>query len=515
MSRQSLKSRLIWWTIIWGGVILMVYTFVYMTTFQDRNFQSFKRVLQLEIENLVGQGVNNLANNEMTTDWQRYVEVTDSAIYLTDNQGTELFEVKSPLFNRVKMSDMINNLAKEQIPPPGKDITTVFWRYPYKWHDKDGSHQVVAATRYVKFLNGTTGELTLFSLTDSLRHQMWQTLRLLLAIDFVILGLFALGMHRLIVRGLRPLGKLMEGIQAVEWKQSERLTLNRLPAELASLQQSINHLLAKIDTGVQEQNRFIADASHELRTPLAIINGHANLLRRWGNKNERVWEPAVRNIVSEVERLQRLVDHLLWMARTEDASAPSVPGMTSTELEMLFNQIRDDVVILRPMLQLDYMVHLTKDTRAYIDKDDLHQILLILIDNAQRHTPDGGRIELMATGDEMAVRFTVSDNGEGIPQDVLPHVFDRFYRADDGRGRGKGSGLGLSISKKIVEIYEGKIYVHSRVNKGTTVVILIPMQRRLQDGIAAETDTRQKGAADSAGQRNTRLDAEAHSSDNQ
>ncbi|WAH38098.1 sensor histidine kinase [Alicyclobacillus dauci] len=503
-----------WWSIMWCAVILMVYTTLYTVSFHTRSIQSYKRVLQLEMATIMGQGIDKMAVQSVSSDWERYVAVTDSAIRLTNANGDVLFETGSPIFSDERMRQ-ISSAIQPQTSAKASPLA-VQWSRSYFWRDQNGMHHVLTATTAVQFANGTRGELQVFSLTDALRGQIWQTLKVLLVIDVLVLALFAVGVRWLIHHGLRPLRRLIEGIQAVEWKQSERLSMRHLPSEVASLQQSINQLLDRIDDGVQEQNRFIADASHELRTPLAIIAGHANLLRRWGNQNTRVWEPAVRNIVSEVSRLQKLVNQLLSMAKLEASEVVPVDGLTAADIKKLFRQLQEDAKLLRPDLEIVWTVHLTSKSRAYMDHDDLRQVLIGLLDNAMRHTQNGGRIELSAHGDEGMVRFLISDNGEGIPPDVLPYVFDRFYRAEASRGRGKGSGLGLSICKQVIESYQGKIYVRSQLGRGTSVIILVPIQ---QFERSRPTDTQathpmnepaEKGHETDDGQINSGTDAESH-----
>ncbi|GMA65261.1 HAMP domain-containing histidine kinase [Alicyclobacillus fastidiosus] len=476
MIGRTLSARITWWSVVWCAIVLLVFTMIYTVSFHARSVQSYKHVLQLEMATLLGQGVDKLVEQDDSSNWERYAAVTDSAVRLTDNRGNVLFQITSPSFSSARINQIANSVASGlDAGASGQSGTQTRWNQSYQWHDEKGTHHAIVASRQVSFQNGTSGTLQVFSLTDELAKETWWTFEWLTALDVLILALFAFGMRWFTQRGLRPLNLLMEGIQEVEWNQSPRLNLHRVPGEVESLQQSINQLLDRIDQGVQEQNRFIADASHELRTPLAIIAGHANLLRRWGRENVRVWEPAVRNINSEVARLQKLVNQLLLLAKLEEAPQRRVEGLTSADIQALFAQLRQDAAVLRPDLDIVVRVHMTSQARAFMDEDDLHQVLVVLIDNALRHTQEG-RVELAAHGDEGMVRFTVSDTGEGMHPDVVPHVFDRFYRADAARASSRGSGLGLAICKQIVESYQGKIYLRSKPGRGTTVIVRMPMQ---------------------------------------
>lgn len=470
--RQSLQSSMFWWSTFWCAVIFIVFTVLFMITFSRDNLEAYKRVMRLEMATLLGQGVDQLAQSDTSGSWDRYVAVTDSVIRLTDSSGNVLFQIGSPLFTDNRIQHIVAALPPQPTNVPWNQLN---WSYPYRWRDASGTHQVVAVTEGVTFLSGSRGELELFSLTDPLRQERDRILSILVGVDAFVFALYVLGMNVLLRRGFQPLTRLMEAIRAVEWKRSDRIQLVSLPPELASLQSSVNQLLERIDKSVQEQNRFIADASHELRTPLAIVAGHANLLRRWGNQNQRVWEPAVRNIVWEVERLQKLVNQLLTMARME-VSVPTtqIPGLSVADIRALFVQLEEDTQLLRSDIHLFMSVDVPVDMRAYILADHLRQIFVGLLDNAMRHTQEGGHIQLSAVAQGDMVRFAVTDNGEGIPADVLPNVFDRFYRADSTRAISRGSGLGLSIGKQLVESYGGSIEALSKVGEGTTILFFIP-----------------------------------------
>lgn len=313
-------------------------------------------------------------------------------------------------------------------------------------------------------------------------------------ISFVLISVFIVWFVR---RTMRPVRQLIDGIRSVEWSQLPRLSMENQPREVQSLADSVNKLLEQAEKGVRDQSRFIADASHELRTPLAIIAGHANLLRRWGNTAEQVWEPAVRHIVSEVDRLQSMVDHLLLLSRLESGFLVTPEPLSSEQIRNTMVQLREDGLVLRPDLDWRLATHIPARVEAHIARDDLRQVLVTIIDNAMRHTSTGS-IELMVNVDEPWIRFTIRDTGEGIPEDALHRVFDRFYRVEESRSRKLGgSGLGLSICREIVEAYGGRIILHSTLMRGTTVTILLPQYADENDSLYEDTAHR-KGAEGNA-----------------
>ncbi|SIS57850.1 sensor histidine kinase [Alicyclobacillus vulcanalis] len=471
--RRSIQGTMLIWSTLWCAVVLVVFTVMFMASYQAESLIGQKRIMELEMATLLGQGADKLAEETVTTTWDRYAAATDSVIRLTDAQGNVLFQIMGPVFTAPVVDDIASRVP---MPALGPDFAKPHWSYPYAWRDANGFHRVLALTEGVRFENGGYGQLSIFTVLDPVRQAGLHMLTVFLVLDAAVIALFAVGMRVLIDRGFRPLSRLMAGIQQVEWRRAGRLTFTDLPPELMSLQESVNQMLDRIDVAMDEQRRFVADASHELRTPLAIIAGHANLLRRWGRDNARVWEPAVRNIVQEVGRLQRLVDELLALSNLDQVDElPVGGGMGQDEMDELFARLRDDALLLRPDLEMEVSVHLTRGGRVAIQPDRLRQVLVGLLDNAMRHTPEGGWIRLAVREEATTARITVADSGEGIPEDVLPHVFERFYRGEAARREGQGAGLGLAISKQVVERYGGTIYVLSAPGKGTTVVIVLPL----------------------------------------
>ncbi|WP_067845506.1 sensor histidine kinase [Alicyclobacillus mali (ex Roth et al. 2021)] len=480
--RRSIEGTLLIWSTAWCAVVLLVFTTLFMVSYQATSLIGQKRVMELEMATLLGQGADRLAEEAVTTTWDRYAAATDSVIRLTDAEGNVLFQIMGPVFTGTVVDEIASRVP---MPAQGQDFTKPHWSYPYAWRDENGYHRVLALTEGVRFENGSFGQLSIFTLLDPLRQAALHMLTVFFVLDAAVIALFGVGMRLLIERGFRPLARLMAGIQQVEWRRAGRLSFSDLPPELMSLQESVNQMLDRIDVAMDEQRRFVADASHELRTPLAIIAGHANLLRRWGRDNPRVWEPAVRNIVLEVGRLQRLVDELLALSNLDQVDElPVGGGMGQAEMDEMFARLRDDALMLRPDLEMEVSVHLTSGGRVAIQPDRLRQVLVGLVDNAMRHTPQGGWIRLMAREESTTARITISDNGDGIPEDVLPHIFERFYRGEAARREGQGAGLGLAISKQVVERYGGQIYVRSAVGKGTTVVMVLPLvgRRRISEG---------------------------------
>ncbi|WP_273852225.1 ATP-binding protein [Guptibacillus spartinae] len=219
---------------------------------------------------------------------------------------------------------------------------------------------------------------------------------------------------------------------------------------------------------------FIANVSHELRTPIAMLQGYSEAIVDDIASSEEEKKEVAQIIYDESLRMGRLVNELLDLARMEAGhnelhySSVHLQDFGQRILRKFSGLARDRDVILK--------FHVSnKDRMLMIDPDRIEQVLTNLLDNAVRHTPGEGEVSLLITSLEKGVQFDVTDTGSGIPEDDLPFVFERFYKADKARTRGRaGTGLGLAIARNIVESHLGHISVHSKSGEGTTFSFFIP-----------------------------------------
>jgi signal transduction histidine kinase len=216
------------------------------------------------------------------------------------------------------------------------------------------------------------------------------------------------------------------------------------------------------------QHAFVSDASHELRTPLAVIRANAEFLQQEQPENVEA-----RDIVSETDRLSSLVDALLAVARDDDR------GARALHMQVDLADVVEVTVASFQTVTTDHELELTYATpdelKVMGDRDQLRQVLVILLDNAVRYTPAGGRIHVQARADGKEAVVTVHDTGIGIPEEALPRVFERFYRADDARNRQSGGvGLGLAIARELVTRHSGRISVTSTDGAGSTFTVRLP-----------------------------------------
>ena len=241
--------------------------------------------------------------------------------------------------------------------------------------------------------------------------------------------------------------------------------------EVGKLIRSFNQTLSRLENLFETQRRFIADVGHELRTPLTVIKGNVDLMRRIGCSDDE----SLVGIDNEVDRLTRLVGDLLLLAQAESGKLP----LDSRTVEL-------DTLLLEAMQQMRVLagerltLRLGEIDQVLVcgDQDRLKQVILNLVGNAIKYTPDGGEVLVGLSKTESQAKLVVSDTGPGIPAEDLPHVFERFYRGEKSRTRskdGKGFGLGLSIAYWIVRNHGGRIEVDSKEGQGTTFCVWLPL----------------------------------------
>ncbi|HEX6477910.1 MAG TPA: HAMP domain-containing sensor histidine kinase [Ktedonobacteraceae bacterium] len=268
--------------------------------------------------------------------------------------------------------------------------------------------------------------------------------------------------------------------------------------ELATLAATFNEMLAKLEAAYVRQQRFVADASHELRAPITSIRCNLDLLASAQNLPPQEAEAALTDARAEADRMGRLVNDLLTLARSDAASKQIADygyrkanhWMHKFDLDSLLLEVfrqykpsaangnesngRDFEKQPGPRLMLLDIMPL----KVYGDPDRLKQVLVALLDNALKYTPFEGSVALsLTTGDYYAL-IKVSDTGIGIQPEDLPHIFERFYRADPARSRDRGgSGLGLTIAQSIMHEHEGSIEVESTPGKGSIFIMKLPLAR--------------------------------------
>jgi heavy metal sensor kinase len=282
-------------------------------------------------------------------------------------------------------------------------------------------------------------------------------------------------------QALAPVSRIIQGAERVGVRNlSRRLEVPRARDELRRLTEHLNAMLDRIEASVKRITQFTADASHDLRTPLALIRTNAELVLR-RPRSESEYREALHRILVTSEETTELIEQLLMLARA-DANVAQLK-MEPTELYKIVRAAGQKARMLAAGKGLSFSesgppCSLTLSANAAA----LERLLLSVVDNAVKYTPPSGHVALVLAVQGSQAVIEVRDTGIGIAEQDLPHVFERFYRADQTRSREtRGSGLGLSIAKWIAETHNGSIELRSRPGQGTTVIIRLPLTSEIGD----------------------------------
>jgi signal transduction histidine kinase len=229
---------------------------------------------------------------------------------------------------------------------------------------------------------------------------------------------------------------------------------------------------SQLSKALQAKNDFIADASHELRTPLTILRGNAEA--GLAIEKECVHREILEEIVSESARMTRLVEDLLFLARSDASSLPL--NIEAAAAEPLLRELAGRARALVQRSGATLVTGLNGFGTLNVDVARIEQTVMILVDNAAKYSPPGGKVRLNSSSWKGDFIIEVVDEGPGMRKGDVPLIFERFYRLDKIRNRRLGgSGLGLAIAKSIVDAHQGRIEVHSRLGEGTMMCIYLPI----------------------------------------
>ncbi len=312
---------------------------------------------------------------------------------------------------------------------------------------------------------GTTVDTS--ALLDRVNRAIWLAALLAGAVGLALGGALAYGLTR-------PLNQLTAATRAIARGDFAQRVPVSSTDEIGELARSLNRMAAALQDAERQRRSLTADIAHELRNPLAVLQGNLEALA------DGVLPPSPDNLqplLAQTHLLTRIVDDLRTISLAEAGQlalerAPTAPGRLSESVLARYAQVAQERQITLAVLAADDLPSIT------IDAQRIEQVLGNLISNALRHTPVAGgvvcRVERVAEP-STAVMFSVEDTGPGIPQEALPHIFDRFYRVDRGRARADGgSGLGLAIARQLVEAHHGAIHAENRPQGGAVLAFWLP-----------------------------------------
>ncbi len=255
----------------------------------------------------------------------------------------------------------------------------------------------------------------------------------------------------------------------------DRLQVRNPKDELGHLAQSFNDLLDRLDESFERQRRFVADASHELRTPVAILCGEADVALSQPDRPSEEYRESLDILRAEARRLKHIVEDLFTLARADAGQHPLT--LSDFYLDELVEECARNMRTLASAKQVALNSDAPKEMPIHADETLLRRMIMNLLDNAIKYTPAGGTVSIICNERDSQYNLIVLDTGEGIPSELQPRIFERFFRADKVRShadRDGGAGLGLSISLWIAEAHGGRIELTRSNQDGSTFTVLLP-----------------------------------------
>ena len=327
---------------------------------------------------------------------------------------------------------------------------------------------VAVITKPIIWNNGDVVTLQVSEHLIALHENMKTLFYVLLVASIVMLIPIFIGANALSRFLLKPIKTLTEAMKGntthAQWRKITNL--NKSKDELYEMEKTFNEMIDYLKENFRKQEVFVSDASHELKTPISIVKSYAQLLSRRGIDNPKLVHESIEAIDSEADRMQKLVEQMLNLAKNQATQTMENVDFTAvcSEAVKIFRGASDREI---------HFQHMDEQVSVLGNKDHLEQIVYILIDNALKYSEQS--IDIHLTRDDKWINFVVTDYGQGIPQDEQERIFDRFYRIDKARSRETGgTGLGLPIAKAITEAHQGHLSVESEVGKGTTFTLKLP-----------------------------------------
>ena len=275
-------------------------------------------------------------------------------------------------------------------------------------------------------------------------------------------------------KALKPVDEITKTARMITSRSlNQRIKLRKTKDEIGRLTETFNDIISRLGRSFNQIRQFSADASHELRTPLTILKGEIEVgLRRRRYPEE--YRKILNSNLEEVNHMSQIVDDLLFLSKAD------MGEIHIQKHRINLTELVSEVYAQAKMIATtkDIKVHMSNDVDGVVigDRLKLRELLLNLVDNGVKYTPEGGEMGISLERDDGRFKLRVTDNGIGIAPEDQPHIFDRFFRVDKARSReAGGSGLGLSICKWIVEAHGGEISVESEVDKGSIFTLTLPL----------------------------------------
>ncbi|HEY5214209.1 MAG TPA: HAMP domain-containing sensor histidine kinase [Acidobacteriaceae bacterium] len=467
MNRKSLRYRITSFFVGFLALALVVSSIaVYL---------GVRAFLTRSLEQTLANNARNIATDYLA---QRNIkgngwflgELTEAYPPGLGNQFVRISQGGKVLFDSGDMRDPYVSTSKLPMPSKSAWVNAIHREtaasgqrlmiYTLAYRTSDGSQALVE--------NGAT--------IESIRHVLRTLFVILLVTTPVILIVASIGGYALMSHLLLPVVVLTDQAERIGRKDvGERLPVIRSGDELERLSLSLNRMIERLEDTLAHNHRFSADASHELRTPLTIIRGQLEELTQRSDLSAAA-KDGIGSALEEADRMSRIVESLMTITRL-DCGGERIQ-MIPVDLMAMASTTVEHMHLLADEKNISLLCKRGLPVYVIGDPMRLKQVMVNLLDNAIKYTPSGGAVTVNAVTEGERAVVSVSDTGIGIPEEAVPFIFDRFYRADKGRSRDSGGvGLGLAIVKSICTAHDAAISVQNGDGRGTTMQINLPLLR--------------------------------------
>jgi signal transduction histidine kinase len=475
---MSLRTRLILSYVLIIVLCLSVVAAALLVLLQDyRDRLAVARLSDMSLPVYVQvrpTALGRISLNQAWTNLEELAQETNTYIFLLDTQGN-VIKYASP-----EESSSVYDLPK---PPPEKLPANRKRPYRGTYVSSEGQNFMFVAhpfTGLFKSRSPTAPATLVLAVPRTEAPALWTEL----AKPFLWAGLIALGVSIVIAILLArsvylPIRRVTNAAEEMAQGQYDQEVPLAGPKEVRGLALRFNQMAKQVKYSQQMLRNFVADVSHELRTPLTSIKGFSQAILDGTARDKEAQLKAARVIEDESKRMMRLVDELLELSKLESGQVNMVKE--PTDLKELLQQCREIFMMRAEEKGLQFTTDVEPLPPVNGDIDRLEQVFSNLLDNAFKHTPAGGKVSIAARQPSPNfVEVIVLDTGPGIPPDQLPHVFERFYRAD-ASGTKTGTGLGLAIAREIARAHGGDIKVNSVPGEGTEFLVRLPVNPTVGD----------------------------------
>lgn len=445
---MKLKTKIHLYSTLLMFVILVLAMVVIYFLFQRMSYNT-------EYEELLNQ------SNELTQAMSQLSPEADSSVilraFIPSNGVIEILDESGESMTTVQ------SLAGSKITPTNKKVEDDYTLGTY-----DGTDTLIINVPMI----WPTGEVVTLQMTKVL-FDAENNLRVL---TFVLAGVTIFAMIPIILSSValgrivtQPIEKLIHAMNVSRQSgtyEKIRGTVNGKD-ELAQMERTFNEMMEQLEENFTKQKEFVSNASHELKTPLTVIESYSRLLERRGVDDQEVVDEALSAVLSETNRMKDMIEQLLALAKGTEGRPLNISRVYVGKL------IESAATPLRQAYEREISIEADNEWTIETDEEYVKQLLFILLDNARKYSD--GTISVSAHTHETSMEIKIKDEGKGIPEADLPHIFDRFYRVDSARNRKTGgTGLGLSIAKEVANRLGATLTVESTVDIGTQFHLFLP-----------------------------------------